>query len=316
MQQQRKIESLSDILKKSPEAQAYFRELRERGALKLMLTAEQAPACETCGGVGFVVPENLPYDHPLFSKPMPCPAPDCPTLKELRDTRYAKLCTLAQIPAEYQSLTFAEWEILEQYPEWINGKRGALGAARAFIEAAEYGFKFTLFEAAEIAGVEVPEFDSGRKCSIVYSGPNGVGKTALAVSIARAGLDRGYSVVYVRLMEFLDALKERFEKKDSYELGGDAEDEAGVMRTYQQAPILIIDEFPAERTDWRKERVEQLVNYRYTHQLPTIITTNLDAKTLTDIWGLTTGHRIQAMSHWIEVGGKELRPRAAAWKAS
>lgn len=315
MQKQRQVESLSDILKKSPEALAYFRDLRERGAQKRTLETVAELTCETCGGVGFVVAANVPHDHPYFGRPIPCPAPSCPTLKELRDARYAKLCTLAQIPAEYQSLTFAQWEDLSRFPDAIAGKRGALGAAYAFVEAAEYDFKFTLDTAAELAGVEVPEFDSGRKCSIVYSGKNGVGKTSLAVSIARALLDSGYAVVYVRLMEFLDALKERFEKKDAYELGGDAEDEAGVMRTYQQAPVLIIDEFPAEKTDWRRERVEQLINYRYTHQLPTIITTNLDADTLTMLWGMTTGHRIQAMSHWIEVGGMELRPRAGKWES-
>lgn len=310
---QHKVKTLSEILKANPEAQAYFRELRAHGAQMRTLEVDTPPACETCGGMGFVR-ADLPVDHALFGKTFPCPNPHCSTLKELRDARYAKLCTLAQIPAEYQALTFAEWDTLLEYPEWIEGKRGALGAARAFVEAADVGFKFTLDTAAGYAGVEVPEFDSGRKCSIVYSGKNGVGKTSLAVSIARALLDSGHAVVYVRLMEFLDALKERFEKKAEYELGGDAEDEAGVMRTYQQAPVLIIDEFPAEKTDWRRERVEQLINYRYTHQLPTIITTNLDADSLTAIWGMTTGHRIQAMSHWIAVEGRELRQRAPLWR--
>lgn len=310
------IKSLKQVIvHATPEAQAYWAELRAvRQPAKD--AAAELDTCPECQGYGYVR-VNLPVGHPKFGQLFPCPLGDkCPTLKTLRDERYSKLSTVAQIPVEYQTddMTFAGWQNLEQYPDWVEGKRGALGAALAFVAARERGYRFTLDEAAELGGIDAPEFDSSPKCSIVFAGINGVGKTSLAVAIARELLDNGEGVVYLRFAEFFDGLKERFKPKASYEYGGDeADDEAEYMRQYQQAPVLVLDEFYSEATPWRKDRAEQLVNYRYTHQLPTLITTNLSSDDLTELWGKTTGHRMQAMAHWIEVGGKELRPRARKW---
>jgi DNA replication protein DnaC len=306
--QRERIKTLEEIMRNSPEARAYNAELSASMAAKRALQPEPEPECPTCGGIGFVR-ADLPTDHPLFGKPFPCPNPECPTLAARRAERYAKLCTLAQIPKEYQWLTFAEWDVLAQHPGALDGKRDALGSALAFVAARDRGFRFTLDDAAAQVGLPQPELASREKCSIAFSGANGVGKTSLAVCIARVLIEASVPVVYIRMMEFFDALKERFKDKNEYALGGDADDEAGVMRTYQQAPVLLIDEFPREATPWRRERAEALVNYRYTHQMPTIITTNLTADELMTIWHPTTAGRVQAMSHWILIGGIELRPR-------
>lgn len=273
---------------------------------------DEPPVCETCGGLGYVRYE-LPVGHPDFGKLLRCPDKNCPTVKANRVARYERLSKSSQIPAMYRDLTFGAWEKLAQKPEKMDGKWDALGAALAFVDAREKLHMFTLAEAAQRVNLTV-EAGTGRaqRNSIVFSGPNGVGKTSLAVSIAQELIGLGVPTVYVRLAEFFDAIKERFKKKKEYELGGDAEDEAELLRLYQEAPVLVIDEFAAQVTDWRRERAEQLVNYRYTHQMPTIITTNIESADFPDIWGLILGHRVQAMAHWIVMGGDELRPRKAA----
>lgn len=314
MQNQReRIKSLEEILRENPQAVAYWRDLRDRPKAD-PLPEFDAPTCDVCGGFGFVT-AKVPSSDPRFGKPFACPNPDCKVVAERRADRYAKLCNLSQIPAGYQGddVTFAGWAKLEQIPAAIDGKRGALGAALAFIAAHERGFLFTLDDAAELGGIEPPEYTSARKCSLVFTGKNGVGKTSLAVSIGKVLLEQGVMVIYMRLAEFFDGLKDRFEDKPTYQFMPQAGSEAELLALLQQAPVLIIDEFYADVTDWRKERAEQLVNYRYTHQLPTIITTNLDMDTLSHLWGLTTGHRIQAMAHVIRVDGIELRERAGEW---
>lgn len=302
----------------TPGAQAYWHEVNARPKPDPVPDFD-TPTCQTCGGYGYVR-YDVPVSDARFGKLHACPNPDCPTLAQRRDQRYVKLCTLSQLPSEYlrDEVTFAGWAALAQYAEWIDGKREALGAALAFVNARDNGFMFSLNDAAAYAGVDAPSdprISSGRaKCSLVFTGRNGVGKTSLAVSAARYLLDARVPVVYLRLAEFFDGLKERFKPKASYEYGGDeADDEAEYMRQYQQAPVLIIDEFFSEVTPWRKERAEALINYRYTHQLPTVMTTNRSADELSEIWGLTTGHRLQAMAHWVAVGGQELRPRAKTW---
>ena len=291
---------------------------RQRKYAQLLATLPEAeqldetPTCAVCGGLGYVRYE-LPVGHPDFGKLLRCPDKNCPTVAANRKARYERLSKSSQIPAMYRDLTFAAWERLAQRPEKMQGKWDALGAALAFVDAREKQYMFTLAEAAQRVNLTA-ETGTGRaqRNSIVFSGPNGVGKTSLAVSIAQELIGLGVPTVYVRLAEFFDAIKERFKKKKEYELGGDAEDEAELLRLYQEAPVLVIDEFAAQVTDWRRERAEQLVNYRYTHQMPTIITTNIESADFPDIWGLILGHRVQAMAHWIVMGGDELRPRKAA----
>jgi DNA replication protein DnaC len=310
-----RIKTLEEILRANPEAVAYWRDLKARPKADAVPDFDAPQTCPTCGGLGWVIPD-VPNSHPLFGKGVPCPNPDCKTTAERREERYAKLCTLSQIPAEYQrdEVSFAGWQELEQIPALIEGKRGALGAALAFIASRERGFKFTLDDAAALGGIPEPEFASNARCSLVLTGRNGVGKTSLAVSIAKLLLEDGVPVVYLRFADFFDGLKERFKGKASYEFGGDeADDEAAYLRQYQQAPVLVLDEFGADVTDWRRERAEALINYRYTNQLPTIFTTNLDEKQLLHLWGLTLGSRIQAMAHWVLVDGVELRERAKVW---
>lgn len=313
--QRERIKTLEEILRDNPAAVAYWRDLREGRVRADPVPDFDTPTCPTCGGYGWVVPK-LPTSDPNFGKGVTCPNPDCQTTAERREARYAKLCNLSQIPAEYQGeeVSFEGWGELEQYPQAVEGKRGALGAALAFVQAREREFRFTLDEAAALGGIEAPERASGAKCSLVFSGPNGTGKTSLAVSIAKELLACGVPVVYLRIADFFDGLKERFKPKASYEFGGDeADDEAEYLRQYQQAPVLIVDEFTVDVTPWRKERAEALVNYRYTHQMPTVVTTNYDAGDLELAWGLTTLHRLESMAHWIRVEGMELRHRSRLW---
>lgn len=309
-----RIKTLEEILRDNPAAREYWQTVRSAHVADPVPDFD-TPNCPTCGGIGWVIPK-LPTSDPQFGKGITCPNPNCQTVTVRREERYAKLCTLAQIPAEYQraDVTFAGWADLEQYPQAIDGKRGALGAALAFVKAKERGFMFTLDDAAALGGIDEPAFASSAKCSLVFSGANGIGKTSLAVSIAKELLEGSVPVVYLRLADFFDGLKERFKPKASYEFGGDeADDEADYLRQYQQAPVLVIDEFTHEVTPWRKERAESLINYRYTHQLPTVVTTNYSAPVLELAWGLTTMHRLESMAHWIDMGGMELRERATAW---
>ena len=271
----------------------------------------QLPTCETCGGAGFVVSPLRKREDGTFGQDMfECPDPDCPVVRQQQAARWTKLCTQAQIPPEYGDLSFQSWETLfDEQPDSYAGKQDALGAALAFVDARNDGCRFTLAEAAERVGLPAQALEDSRRGGLVLSGANGVGKTSLAVSIARDLLNYGVAVLYIRLGEFFDGLKERFKDKSDYDFLPDAEDESALMTMAQRVPVLIIDEFYADATAWRKERAGQLVNYRYTHQMPTVITTNLSRDALVALWGATTGHRIQAMSHWITMTGLELRKR-------
>ena len=302
MNQSSKPPTLAERMRDNPEAKAYWRDIRANAEPY----HEETPHCDICGGLGYVR-VALPVGHPHFGKPFPCPGEngrECSVVAHQRRERYAKLNMQAQIPAGYQALSFDNWRELEQYPEYMAGKQDAYGAALAFVAARGDGYRFSMDDAAELVGLTMPEVDTGERNSIVYYGAPGLGKTSLAVSIARLLLDEGEAVVYVQLTQFFDALKKTF--------SDDAlEDEDVVLKRYQQSPVLVLDEFHVDsgKSDWRPGRAYDLINYRYSNQLPTIITTNYSDAQLEAAWGMPTVHRLEAMAHWIELSGLELRRR-------
>lgn len=310
------------------EARAYWRSVMEAKQTRAAFDVPDVPVCPTCGGLG-VVKYDVPVGHEHFGKMFPCPDPNCQTARANSDARYKRISTAAQIPTTYRKMTISAWHNLaEQFPydpnrspefDYMAGKWAAYGAACLFIERAEQGFRFGLDEVAERFGLPLPEIDTPKRRGFVLSGKNGVGKTSLAVAIANELINQYKPVVYVRLDDFWAALRERFTQKTTYEYAEDAEDEASVMRLYQQAPVLIVDEFtPDKLTDWRLNMVHQLINYRYTNDLPTLITTNTKYEEFRDLWSVkdgvtTTGDRVLAMCHWIEMVGLNLRPVADKW---
>ncbi len=284
---------------------------------------EEAPICSTCGGLG-VITYDVPLGHEKYGRMFACPDPACPVVRSNWEERYRKISNDAQIPLAYRKMTFRAWQKLaEQYPydpqrdldgDYMAGKWGAYAAACMFIDSIDRGHRFSLDEAAKAFRLPLPEFESPKRKGFVFSGKNGVGKTSLVVAVANHLLETGRPVVYVRLDDFWSALRERFNQKASYEYAEGADDEADVMRLYQRAPVLIIDEFtPDKLTDWRLNVTHQLINYRYTNDLPTLITTNTTYNEFLDLWGGTTGGRVLAMCHWIEMVGLNLRPVAERW---
>ena len=104
---------------------------------------------------------------------------------------------------------------------------------------------------------------------LVLMGIHGSGKTHLAAAMANDRLKRGLPALFIVTPDLLDALRASF--------GGDAS--SGYEKVFYEvraAPFLILDDFGAQSaTPWAKEKLYQVLNYRYNAQLPTVITTNL-----------------------------------------
>ncbi|GCE31516.1 hypothetical protein KDA_70000 [Dictyobacter alpinus] len=104
---------------------------------------------------------------------------------------------------------------------------------------------------------------------LVLTGPNGCGKTHLAVAIARHRLESKDTVLFAVVPDLLDYLRATYAPK--------AEVQYDVLfQRMRQAKFLVLDDLGTEQhSPWASEKLFQLLNHRYNAHLSTIITTNL-----------------------------------------
>jgi DNA replication protein DnaC len=106
---------------------------------------------------------------------------------------------------------------------------------------------------------------------LVLAGTYGCGKTHLAAAIANRVLARseqGGEAMFVVVPDLLDHLRSAFSPQSniSYDRLFDA---------VKNSPMLVLDDLGTESaTPWAKEKLFQLLNYRYSAMLPTVITTS------------------------------------------
>jgi len=102
---------------------------------------------------------------------------------------------------------------------------------------------------------------------LVFTGGYGCGKTHLAAAIANERNDQGYPVLFVVVPDLLDHLRAAFSPQSPVSYDKRFEE----VRT---SPLLVLDDLGTESaTSWAREKLYQLVNYRYVARLPTVITT-------------------------------------------
>jgi DNA replication protein DnaC len=136
---------------------------------------------------------------------------------------------------------------------------------------------------------------------LVLAGPVGSGKTHLAAAIANELLDRGVAVVFCPVPDMLADLRAAMR---------DERDPEDVMDELRDADLLVLDDLGAERvTDWVREQLFRLVNYRYEQMLPIVATSNLTPQELEDKLGDRTVSRLVEMCRWCVVEASDYRKR-------
>lgn len=114
--------------------------------------------------------------------------------------------------------------------------------------------------------------------SLLIAGGYGSGKTHLAAAVTNALIDRGIQVLFGTAIEHFDKIRNDFEN-------------TGINRylaSMKSANVLVIDDLGKEKkSDWTTQVLFDVVNYRYEHKLPIIITTNLVSEDGEDFSALT-----------------------------
>ena len=209
---------------------------------------EPAPEeiCPLCKGAGFVHP-LLPTGKPDYSRVIACQCTRQTRDKERqgRLKQYSNLGSLTR-------LTFDN--LMPQ------GRSGDAASQESFAAACKAAREF----AAEPKGW------------LILVGPSGGGKTHLAAAIANERLSRNEPVFYVTTPDLLHHLRSAFSPDSEM-----AYDE--FFDQVRNAPLLILDDLGAQSsTPWAREKLDQLLTYRFNSELPTVIVAIIPVDQLDD----------------------------------
>jgi len=193
--------------------------------------------CPICKGAGFVHP-LLPSGKPDFSRVVACRC----TQQGVDQERQTRL----QLYSNLGSLTRLTFDNL--LPQGRSGNPGSQEQFRRAYEAAK-------------------AFAAEPKGWFILSGPSSCGKTHLAAAIANERLSHGYPVFYITTPDLLDHLRAAFSPNSEIPY-----DE--FFDQVRNAPLLVLDDLGAQTgTLWAKEKLDQLLTYRFNSELPTVIVT-------------------------------------------
>ncbi len=196
--------------------------------------------CPICEGMGFVH-QDLPIDHPDFGKLIVCPCRQNKLLSSAQD----KLFQSSNLDA-FQDMSFDSFTA-----------KGHVGMADNQIMSLENALR------------QAKSFAENPRGWILFVGNYGCGKTHLAAAIANEVVQRGVPTFFLTVPDLLDWLRFGYNNPDSsFEKR---------FEEIRNIDLLVLDDLGTQNTtEWAQEKLFQILNHRYTHNLPIVITSNLD----------------------------------------
>ena len=213
----------------------------EESGLKLAKT--QAEVCPLCQGTGWKTLSASPgapkeSNNNNDRRVTRC---DC----QLR-ARAQTLLAAARIPRRYEHCELASYE----YEGQSMRARAAFTAASRFVQ--DYPLD---------------------KTGLLFVGEAGVGKTHLAVGVAKALiLEKGIECIFYDYAELLKQIQESYNPAVQTT-------ELDLLRPVFETEVLVLDDLGSVRpTEWRWDTIRLIVNSRYNNSRTTVITTNFADK--------------------------------------
>lgn len=140
-------------------------------------------------------------------------------------------------------------------------------------------------------------FTDNRNSLLIFGG-YGTGKTHLAAAISNSLIDKGIPVLFATYADHLEHIREEFDKTGQKKY----------LSMMKNTPMLVLDDMGKERlTSWSAEILFSVINYRYEHKLPFVLTTNLNENQLGNHMGGAVYSRMCEMCTAVTTGGKDFR---------
>lgn len=137
---------------------------------------------------------------------------------------------------------------------------------------------------------------------LILRGPNGTGKTHLAVAIMQSAIAQDVQPYFAPSAAMIRQLGSSYQSDTTDEYVG----------TLQTTGMLVIDDLGKEdNTDKAKTFIFQVIDARYNGDMPTVITTNLSDVELEARYGTAIISRLMQVADMVEVGGPDYRLEGA-----
>lgn len=202
------------------------------------------PHCPHCGGTGFVLLDVPPNDA-RFGRATPCVC----RMKQQEGHKQDQLLKMSQLGL-LQHCTFESFK-----PDGLGITPDKQRNLRLVFD-------------------RMVEFAKQPKGWLFLRGGYGCGKTHLAAAVANYRINLGQPALFINTPDLLDHLRSAYAPHADQTYDQRFEE----VRT---SPLLILDDLGTQsNTEWAQEKLYQIFNYRYTAQLPTIVTTNEELETI------------------------------------
>lgn len=226
---------------------------------------DAAVKCPVCGDSGVV------FDAEGNMKPCSC----------WRRKQYQAKMRKAQLPPALQKMTLDNFDLsfypANETPNLVNS------AAKTYLDYAKHSKQ----KAAEFIG-QILNNGHQQTQGIMFQGQVGSGKTHLSAAIANELVKHNINVLFLVVPDFLDEIRMSYGSLGEF-------NEITMMNNAKNAQVLILDDLGMHNfSQWTKNKLFTLINYRLNNQLPMIITTNLELEELKEIVGERVISRIIA----------------------
>jgi DNA replication protein DnaC len=197
------------------------------------------PECPHCHGAGYLR-RDLPVGHPDFGQVEICTC----RYVDMKDRIRQRLFSLSHLE-ELKDLTFESFN-----------PRGRVGLGQQQQDSIERAYNQARAYTQQVEGW------------LLIQGGYGCGKTHLAAAIANECVSHGIPTLFLTVPDLLDSLRFAYSSEDvTFEERFDQ---------IRNAPLLVLDDFGTQSaTEWAREKLFQILNYRYINHLAMVATTNL-----------------------------------------
>jgi DNA replication protein DnaC len=256
--------------------------------------------CPSCRGLGYIR-YDVPFGDPRWGRMDVCDEPGCEAAAAIERHRIENHIKRAGLPDKYRVMSFDTWRGLPKASRV--GKDTAAAASWLWAQGGAFGGQ-ELSEALRQT-IEAPAREW-----LVLQGGLGMGKTGLAAAALNLAAVNGRPVLFFRVGVMFSDIQGRYGKKKEEITDGMTSDD--YIERIQNARALILDEMNLPNVSNDKARLmEELIRYRHSKELPTMMTCNADQPEFARQWGERTADVIFEMAHWVKLGGAKLRAGAS-----